>query len=141
MPYSYPTGVVLKAEATRITMAGNGAEIGLLAKLAPRYNIDVNEVFKFRKLLVSSPHDQSIDAVIQANSDPRLGIDIDKMVMAAKLITALLIIKCESNDLLKRKDENWGVLLLGERDYLARKIIATAVAVAGMTIILLTHLV
>lgn len=33
-----------------------------------------------------------------------------------------------------------GVLLLGERDYLWRKVIATAVAVAGMTIVLLTHL-
>lgn len=33
-----------------------------------------------------------------------------------------------------------GVLLLGERDYLLRKAIATAVAVTGLTIILLTHL-
>jgi drug/metabolite transporter (DMT)-like permease len=33
-----------------------------------------------------------------------------------------------------------GVLLLGERDYLWRKAIATAVAVTGLTIILLTHL-
>jgi len=33
-----------------------------------------------------------------------------------------------------------GVLLLGEHDYLRRKAIATAVAVTGLTIVLLTHL-
>ncbi len=33
-----------------------------------------------------------------------------------------------------------GVLLLGERDYLGRKIIATGVAVVGLTIVLLTNL-
>jgi drug/metabolite transporter (DMT)-like permease len=33
-----------------------------------------------------------------------------------------------------------GVLLLGERDYLWRKVLATTVAVAGLTVILLTHL-
>jgi drug/metabolite transporter (DMT)-like permease len=33
-----------------------------------------------------------------------------------------------------------GILLLGERDYLWRKIAATAVAVTGMTIVLLSHI-
>jgi ABC-type uncharacterized transport system permease subunit len=33
-----------------------------------------------------------------------------------------------------------GVLLLGERNYLWRKIAATAVAVTGMTIVLLSHI-
>lgn len=33
----------------------------------------------------------------------------------------------------------FGALLLGERDYLLRKAIATAVAISGLTVIFLSH--
>lgn len=101
--YGFPTGAELKELALEELITGNSAFMSQVCRLGSYFGYEPSDVMAFRKSLAASTRNSSIDAFIESEAE---NDKIKTLSAIAKVVIAILIMRCEDDTKLK-PDDDW----------------------------------